>query len=104
MIKLKKIVVKKPKHDYPSIEDEMGSYPPSFSVNEKQMSEISDWKVGEKYKIVLEVEMKRMSSYDNGTKKNTDAGFDVIAYAIIDEAEDMSDDDLEKLQAKGLSN
>jgi len=106
MFKLKKIEVKKPKYgmDKPiSMDDEMMSYPPSFSANAKQIPEIKDWKVGEKYTVIMEVEMKRMSSYDNGTKKSTDASFDVIAYKLADDLEDMSDDDIEKLQGKALS-
>lgn len=105
MLKLKTIEVKKPKgmHKEVPMEDMMMSYPPSFSANEKQIPEIADWKVGEKYKMVIEVEMKRMSSYDNGTKKNTDASFDVVAYKALDNFDDMSDEDFEKLQAKGLS-
>ena len=103
-LKLKKIEVKKPKgmDKMMPMEDMMMSYPPSFSANEKQIPEITDWKVGEKYIIVMEVEMKRMSSYDNGTKKNTDASFDVVAYSVVegDDYENMSDEDLEKLQGK----
>lgn len=82
-------------------EDYMLSYPPSFQANAKQIPEITDWKVGEEYTIVVKVEMKRMSSYDNGTKKSTDASFDVIAYKVLD---DVSDDDLEEMQAEAMGN
>ena len=94
-LKLKTIKISKPKHGK---DEEMVSYPPSFSANEKQIPELVDWKVGEKYILVIEVEMKRMSSYDNGTKKNTDASFDVVAYSVSDDYENMSDEDIEKIQ------
>ncbi len=106
MLKLKKIKVTKPNHgmDKPiSMDEEMLSYPPSFSANEKQMPEIANWKVGEKYLVLIEVEMKRMSSYDNGEKKNTDASFDVVAYKALDDNEDYDDADLEAMQGKALS-
>lgn len=107
MLKLKKIPIKKPENKSSMVEmsdyDYQLSYHPNFSVNGKQIPEIKDWKVGEKYTIVIEVEMKRMSAYDNGTKKTTDASFDVTAYAVIDQDEDMSDEDLEALQGKALA-
>jgi|GEM_PF-2619328 len=107
MLKLKKIEVKKNKdmENKPTMDEEMMSYPPSFSANEKQIPEIVDCKVGEKYKIVLEIEMKRMSSYDNGTKKSTDASFDVLAYQMLDDkksVDDMSDEEIEAMQGEGL--
>lgn len=105
MLKLKKIQIKKSKwqenHQLDEGEDFSLAYPPSFSANEKQIPEIADWKVGETYQIVIEVEMKRMSSYDNGTKKSTDASFDVVGYKVVD---DISDDDLEEMQGEALGN
>lgn len=107
MLKLKTIKIKKPDYngDKPiSMEDEMMSYPPSFSANEKQIPEIADWKVGEEYTLVVKIKMKSMSSYDNGTKKSTNASFDVVAYSAPDSYdEDMSDEDLEELQGKVFS-
>ena|SRR3990167_10471282 len=103
MFKLKEIKTKKP-HNVDKLSSTEGqlSYPPNFYANAKQVPEIEDWKVGEKYILVIEVEMKRLSSYDNGTKTSTDASFDVLAYAIP--GEEMSDEDLETMQGEAMTN
>ncbi len=39
---------------------------PSFSVTEKDLPEIKEWKVGKKYKLEIEVEMVSMSKNEYG--------------------------------------
>ncbi len=66
-----------------------GSYPPSFTTNADQMPEIKDWEVGQKYKMVVEVEMKGM----NEDKDMITGNFDVLAYKYLPEKDiaDMND-------------
>lgn len=104
MLKLKKIPVKK--DDYSKscgMSDEIPYFAPSFHVSDKQIPEIKDWKVGEKYQMVIEVEMKSMSSHKRDDQEiGTSGSFDVVAYKTANE--EISDDDLESLQGKALSN
>lgn len=78
---MKKVpVAKKNKGNMPvSMEESLPSYPPSFHVNDRQMPEIKGWKVGEKYKMTIQVEQKNM----NEGEKGLSAGFDIVAYKII---------------------
>lgn len=56
---------------------------PSIYFTEKQLPEIESWKVGEKYKLVLEVEMigfsKRKRKEEND---NTSADFKIAAVGV----------------------
>ena len=78
-----------------------GSYPPSFSVDADQMPEIKDWEVGQKYKMVVEVEMKGMME----DKDKIHGDFNVVAYKYLPEKaiEDMSDDEFGDYQDKVLA-
>lgn len=98
MLKLKKIPVKKT--DYPKevISESLPYYNPSVSFNDKQIKEIGDWQVGEKYQVVVELVMTRKEEYKDG---NVSGGFDITAYKVLGDA--LSDDDIEELQAIGLS-
>lgn len=95
-IKLKKI--KKPEMkgmDMPSMSG------PMFYVDDMQMSEIADWKVGEKYKMVVEVEMKSMSEDDHGMH----GSLEVTAYKHLKEKtiNEMSDKEFGDYQGQQLA-
>lgn len=77
--------------------------PPSFHVNEKQISEIKRWEVGKKYKLEIEVELKSKHEMKMDGKITADASFDIVAYDVEKDYEDMSDDEMEMEQAKALS-
>lgn len=77
---MKKIPVTKPKGSMLAMESP-NVYVPSFYVSDKQMPEIKEWKVGNRYKIVLEVEQKSFSEDHN----RTNASFDIIAYKVLSE-------------------
>jgi len=99
MEKLKKIPVKESEKsimDNPSV----SSYPPSFYVSSKQMSEIKDWEVGKKHKMMIEVEQKSMSEDDNNV---ISGNFDIVAYKVMD-YNDMTDEEFEAEQGKAHSN
>lgn len=44
---------------------------PSFSLTEKNLPEIKDWKVGKKYKLEIEVEMVSVSKNEYGNSPMT---------------------------------
>lgn len=48
--------------DYPSKPD----FRPSFSLSEKDLPEIKDWKIGQKYMLEMEVEMVSASKNEYG--------------------------------------
>ena len=73
-LKLKKIKVSD-KADVMEVPS-MRMFPPSFHVDALQMPEIKDWEAGEKYKLVIEVNMSSKS--DN--KRGTSADLEVTAY------------------------
>ena len=59
-MKIRKIVVKKPnKKD--ELEAEIGEYQPEFSINVKHLPEVKNWKVGGKYRLVMDVELASMN-------------------------------------------
>lgn len=106
-MKLKQIPIKKMDKKMSDSIESPGSYPPSFYVNDKQMPEIRNWKVGEKYQITIEVEMKSFRDEaiaDKPNKVDASASFDILAYSPDMDYENMDDKDLETLQAKALSN
>lgn len=80
------------------------SFPPNFSVDEKQMPEIKKWKVGGKYRLVIDVEQKSMRE---DIKDMARADFDVLAYQIIKTSKKpyakMSDKEIEAEEAKALA-
>ena len=42
---------------------------PRFSIKESELSDVKDWKVGEKYKVVLELEQTGSNIIDYGPDK-----------------------------------
>lgn len=48
---------------------------PSFEISEKMLPEIKNWKVGEKYMLVVEVEQKSLSIKDHGPEKGKLCGY-----------------------------
>lgn len=76
--------------------------PPSFHVDGKQMSELKNWEVGKKYRLVIEVEQKSKNEYED----NVSAGFDIIAYKHLTEKsyDEMTDKEMEIEQGKALAN
>ena len=106
MPKLKKIPIQKMDKKEAGFIEGPGSWPPSFNVNDKQMPDIRNWKVGEKYTLTIEVEMKSFrdeSIADKPRKINASASFDILAYGTDDDVENMSDADYEKKRAEALS-
>lgn len=106
MIKLKQIPVKKNKNRgmEVSMDEYEMSYSPNFRLIDRQMPEIKDWEVGEKYQIVVEVEMTSKNEVKNKSadKIGVAGSFDILAYKTMD-GEDMSDEDLENMQGMGMS-
>ena len=104
MLKLKKIPIEKMDKDTEKSIVGPSSWPPSFSVNDKQMPEIRDWKVGEKYQIMIEVEMKSFRDKaiaDKPAKINASASFDILAYSGMD-IKDMDDEEFRKYESKAM--
>ena len=105
MLNLKKIPVSKSTNDN-SVESPMDStaYAPSLHFNEKQVSEVKDWQVGEDYTLMIEV---TMTSKNENEKGGVSAYFDILSYKEVNDKEmidNMSQADLEKMQAEGLKN
>lgn len=73
---------------------------PSFHVTTKQMPEIKNWKVGEKYKMVIEVRQKSAHQMEG----HMEAGFEILAYSVEKDYDKMDDEEFEHEQAKALSN
>lgn len=98
-LKLKKIEVHEPTKGM--IEESPMMWTPSFSISDKQMSEVKDCDVGKKYRFVIEVEMKSKREVEKGIE----AGFDIVAYKIIKEKapEDMTDEEFGEYQGEKLS-
>lgn len=68
---------------------------------EGQLPEISDWKVGEKYKLVIEVEQKRVFVTEEGDDKTVKAEFDVLSVGAYEDDEDEAEKvTREKLKVK----
>jgi len=104
MFKLKKIPIEKMDKDVAKSIEGPSAWPPSFHVNDKQMPEIRNWKVGEKYQIMIEVEMKSFQDEaiaDKPAKINASASFDILAYNTMD-IEDMSDEEFRKYESNAL--
>ena len=78
------------------MEDFPVNFPPSFNVTSEQIPEIKDWEVGEKYRLVIEVEQKSKAENDN---KIVDSRFEIVSYKTIEDDDSV----LEKQQAKALS-
>lgn len=74
-------------------------FPPHFEVDEKQMPEIKDWAVGEKYRFIIEAEQKSMHEDEDKVR----AGFDIVAYKYLDPSEEMTDEEIEEVQGEALS-
>jgi|SRR3990167_2890314 len=74
------------------------SWPPSFSINAKQMPEIKDWEVGKKYRLVIEVEQKSK----NEREDSLDASFEIVAYKHLKEKtmDEMSDSEFGEYQGQ----
>ena len=75
-------------------------YVPSFSVDAEQMPEIKSWKVGGKYRIMIEVEQKSK----NEREESVDASFDILAYKHLPDKkiEDMTDEEFGQHQSEAL--
>ena len=95
-IKLKKI--KKPEMEGMKMPSMSG---PMFYVDDAQMSEIASWKVGEKYRMVVEVEMKSMSEDDHGVN----GSLEVVAYKHLKEKSinEMTDKELGEYEGQQLA-
>ena len=111
MHKLKKIQIGKMDKDTEKMVNGPSHYPPSFYVGDKQIPEIRKWKVGQKYILMVEVEMKSFedrSIADKPKEMNASASFDILAYKPMDDEdedyENMSDEDVERVQGKALAN
>ena len=70
--------------------EEMGSMPPSFSVDEKQLPEIKKWKIGEKYELYLEVEMTRISKNEWREDSPINASLKITKIGCSDEEDDQT--------------
>ncbi len=94
-LKLKKIPVSEA--SYP-LESSPSMYPPSFHVTQDQMPEVKGWKVGGKYKLMVEIE--QTSKYDS--KQSTSGDFNIIAYKHLAEKDvkDMNDEEFEHYSSK----
>ena len=101
MLKLKKIPVGK-KHEGVDMPVE-NEYPPTIHLTDKQGPEIKDWSVGKSYQMIVEVKQTSMSENKDGKEVRVDASFEITAYKVFDDLENMSDEDLEYLQGKGLA-
>lgn len=55
---------------------------PSIYFDSKQLPEISSWKVGEKYKLEIEIEMTSIHSNENLESKSTSADFRINAVGV----------------------
>lgn len=75
---------------------------PCFNVTGEQMPEIKNWQVGQKYQLVIDVLQASKSLTKDG---HADARLEVVGYKYLPakEIEDMTDEEFEKEQAKGLS-
>ena len=99
---LKTIKVSKPRGGIDMPVAEYPIFAPNFSINEKQMPEIKDWETGEKYLLVIEVSM---SSKSDRKGEPVRGDFDITRYKALSGKmmEDMTDEEMEEMQAKGLS-
>ena len=66
---------------------EMGKSLPSFSVDEKQMPEIKEWKIGQRYMIEVEVEMTRISKNEWREGEPINASLKIIKVGVDTEDE-----------------
>ncbi|KKN30973.1 hypothetical protein LCGC14_0828670 [marine sediment metagenome] len=101
-LKLKKIPVKPmPKEMKVGIEDSPSIFPPSFHIDEKQMPEIKKWDVGEKYRLVVDIEMK---SKNETQLDKINGQFDLTAYKYIPKKSvlDMNDKEFEEEEGKRM--
>lgn len=73
-------IASRPKEVMGFDEDRLPYYYPHFDANTKQMPEIKEWKVGNKYKLVIEIEEKHMSE---GRGNGISAGFDIVSYKVL---------------------
>lgn len=55
---------------------------PSIYFDSKQLPEISSWKVGEKYKLEIEIEMTSIRSNEDLESKSTSADFRINAVGV----------------------
>lgn len=98
MPKLKKIPVRKPKHRALEMAMDLDPmFPPSLHFSGKQVPEIKKWEVGEKYRMIVEVEQTSKNENKDGT---VSASFDVVAYKPLgSNYETMDDDEIEEEMA-----
>ena len=99
---LKKIKVSKPEEmDSPMAGPSRHYYPPSFSIDSEQMPEIKNWKVGNTYRLEIEVVQKSLES----NEKSTSARFDIVAYKNLGKPksiDEMTDTEFEEYQGESL--
>ncbi len=83
------------------IEDSPSIFPPSFRIDEKQMPEIKKWDVGEKYRLVIDIEMK---SKNETQLDKINGAFDLVAYKYIPKKGvlEMNDKEFEEEEGKQL--
>jgi len=74
-------------------------YPVSFGVDAKQMPEITNWKVGKEYKMVIKVKMTGLRKNERGTS----ADFEITAYESEKTPEEMDDKEFSEYSGKMLS-
>jgi len=68
---------------------ELPQMKPSLYVNEKDLPDIKDWKVGSEYSLKVKVKMRRLAKDDENPKKKVmaTASFDVLSMESIKEQE-----------------
>lgn len=98
-VKLKKIKVEKP--------DNVDAEPlhwrlPHFSVTEDQMPEVKSWEVGNKYRMIVEVEQTEKSDREGDPVRGE---FRLVAYKPLPNKslDEMTDDEFAELQGEMLS-
>lgn len=100
---LKTIKVNEPKKSESQVMNEEYMSAPRMYVKGKQMLEIKEWEVGDEYHLVVKVKLAEKEENEDG---RISGALQVLAYKEIKGkkvVEDMSDDELEDMQAEGLS-
>lgn len=78
--------VKGTKYDYSSAKLAADSAKPCFTINDTDLPAINKWKVGEKYKLTIEVEMTGVrEASDMAKPQGNQADFEMIAVAPYEE-------------------
>ena len=76
--------LQEPKKSNMMVDGPMERMLPSFSINEKQLPDIKNWKVGEKYEMEIEVEMTSISKSQYRTGEPITASLKVTKIGVTD--------------------